>query len=307
MVHCGAMTFGYGRKKLFENLSLDLAPGAVYGLLGLNGAGKTSLLKLLAGALRPEAGAISCFGRNPGARQAAFLADVAFVPEDPWLPPLKPGQWLNRYAVFRPAFDRARFQELLLEFNIDEDKVLTSYSYGQRKKFALAAAMASGARLLLLDEPTNGLDIPSKTQFRRMLVGIAAADRVVIVSTHQVRDLESLIDPLIIVESGRILCTLAQADILAKLSTVMLNSLDGPGIVHAEKNAAGWAALVDARCGGIAGRIGEPLPADIELLFNAAVANPSRLLSVMNSPSESRAELSAYSDGPAISTREATL
>ncbi len=303
MIYCNAMTFGYGRKKLFENLSLELKPGAIYGLLGLNGAGKTSLLKLLAGALRPDSGDVSCFGHKPGSRRAIFLADIAFVPEDPWLPPVKPAQWLKRYAVFRPAFDYSRFQELLLEFNIDADKLLTRYSYGQRKKFALAAAMASGARILLLDEPTNGLDIPSKTQFRRMLAGASAADRIVIVSTHQVRDLESLIDPLILVESGRILCTLPQEDINLKLASLMLKTLDVPGIVHAEKNAVGWSALVDARCAGLARMAGEFMPPDIELLFNAAVGNPARLLAVMAAGSGDGGGLPEYPDGATSSAK----
>ena len=112
------------------------------------------------------------------------------MPEDPWLPAVKPAAWLERYAVFRPAFDKGRFVELSREFTLDESKLLTKYSYGQRKKFALAAALASGARLILLDEPTNGLDIPSKSQFRRALAASVDSDRVVVVSTHQVRDLE---------------------------------------------------------------------------------------------------------------------
>ena len=219
MIEFRSMTFGYGKKTLFSGLDLNLEPGSVYGLLGLNGAGKTSLLKLAAGALRPQEGSISIFGKDPGLRKADLLADMVFVPEDPWLPALKPLAWLDRYATFRPAFDRARFIALSDELSLDQDKLLTKYSYGQRKKFALAAALASGARTLLLDEPTNGLDIPSKAQLRRILAAAAEPGRVVVVSTHQVRDLEHLIDPIVIVHGGKILFTLSNEELARSLYT----------------------------------------------------------------------------------------
>jgi len=267
------MTFGYGKRPLFEGLDLSLEPGSIYGLLGLNGAGKTSLLKIVAGALRPNGGRVEAFGREPGARQAAFLADTAFVPEDPWLPPLKPAAWLERYAAFRPAFDRARFARLMGELSLDEGKLLTKYSYGQRKKFALASAIASGARTLLLDEPTNGLDIPSKAQFRRILAEAAEPGRVVVVSTHQVRDLESLIDPVVIVHDGKVLFSLGADDLAGRLYGARLRSLDGEPVVYAERDAVGWAALLARPAGGTEGGQAP----DLELVFNAAVAAPERL------------------------------
>jgi ABC-2 type transport system ATP-binding protein len=267
------MTFGYGKKALFSGLDLHLEPGVVYGLLGLNGAGKTSLLKLAAGALRPQAGSIEVFGRQPGLRGADHLADLAFVPEDPWLPPLKPKAWLDRFAVFRPAFDRTRFQALSDELALDPDKLLTKYSYGQRKKFALAAALASGSRTLLLDEPTNGLDIPSKAQLRRVLAAAAEPSRIVVVSTHQVRDLEHLIDPIVVVHNGKVLFTLTSEELGSRLRTDHLASLDGAPVVYAERDAVGWSVLLE-RKPGEGGEGGSP---DLELVFDAAVAATSRL------------------------------
>ncbi|MCE5256873.1 MAG: ABC transporter ATP-binding protein [Spirochaetaceae bacterium] len=273
MVQFQRLTFGYGEKPLFQNLDLTLEPGTVYGLLGLNGAGKTSLLKLATGALRAESGGISVFGSDPGRREAACLADIAFVPEDPWLPAIKPSVWLDRYAVFRPGFDRERFRALSNEFTLEADKLLSKYSYGQRKKFALAAAFASGARLLLLDEPTNGLDIPSKTQFRRVLASAVDPERVVVVSTHQVRDLESLIDPAVILHGGRVLFTLSSEEMSAKLASSHLSDIGGPGIVYAEKDAVGWSALLAS--GDSNGS------ADLELVFNAAITAPDRLAAAL--------------------------
>ena len=278
MVQIQSMTFGYGKGPLFEGLDLKLEPGTVFGLLGLNGAGKTSLLKLLAGALRPQSGSIRVFDAEPWRREASSLADTAFVPEDPWLPAVKPAIWLERYAVFRPAFDKERFASLSREFALDEGKLLTKYSYGQRKKFALAAALASGARLVLLDEPTNGLDIPSKSQFRRALAATVDADRVVVVSTHQVRDLERVIDPAVIVHGGKILFSLDSGQISEKLGSAQVRDL-GPDVIYAEKDGLGYQALV-ARS-GVDGARTEAQTADLELLFNAAIASPGRLAAAL--------------------------
>ena len=207
-------------------MDLRLQPGSIGGLLGLNGAGKTSLLKLMAGALLPRSGKISVNGRNPAQRQAAHLASVAFVPEDPWVPALKPEAWLATQFPFRPAFDRPLFDELLKEFAIEGDKKLNKLSYGQRKKFCLAFALASGASTILLDEPTNGLDIPSKMQFRKMLAAAAREDRIIVVSTHQVRDLENLIDPVLIMDQGKIPFVLPLVDLGHKLQAAGLNDLE---------------------------------------------------------------------------------
>ncbi len=274
MVKIQSMTFGYGKRPLFEGLDLRLEPGTVFGLLGLNGAGKTSLLKLLAGALSPQSGSISVFDAEPRRREAAFLADTVFVPEDPWLPAIKPSAWLERYAVFRPAFNRKAFLELAHEFALDEDKLLTRYSYGQRKKFALAAALSSGSRLILLDEPTNGLDIPSKSQFRRALASSAEADRIIVVSTHQVRDLERLIDPAVIVHGGKILFSLGSEMMAARLGSGHVREL-GPDVVYAEKDRVGYSVLLKRSSDNTGS--GEIQTADLELVFNAAIAAPRRL------------------------------
>ena len=279
MVSIDSLNFGYGKKKLFDGMSLRLEPGRVYGLLGLNGAGKTSLLKLMAGALVPGSGSIEAFGKVPAKREAARLADTVFVAEDPWVPPIGGGAYLSRYAVFRPAFDFERFEALRRAFALEEDKPHSRLSYGQRKKFALAAALASGARLLLLDEPTNGLDIPSKIQMRRALTEAMSEERIVVVSTHQVRDLENLIDPVLILDSGRLAFELGADDLASRLRSKRASRLDGLEVVHAEPDALGWSALVGAG-NGEAGDSGDAA-ADLELVVNAALAEPQRLAAAL--------------------------
>lgn len=273
MISLNALTFGYGKKVLFDGMDLELAPGGLYGLLGLNGAGKTSLLKLVAGALIPTGGTVTAFGRSPSARSFDHLADVAFVAEDPWVPAQTVSGWLSRQLPFRPGFDRPAFEALLDQFQVDPKAVLTKLSYGQRKKFALAAALASGARTVLLDEPTNGLDIPSKGQFRQALARAAQADRVIVVSTHQIRDLESLLDPLVIMDRGQIPFVLDSASLADHLSTVRLTTLEGRPVVHAVRDTLGWAAVTAEPS-----ETGAP---DLELVFGAAVAEPQRLHSAL--------------------------
>jgi len=276
MVRIESLVFGYAAKPVIDGLGLRLERGRAYGLLGLNGAGKTSLLKLIAGALRPRSGRIEVWGRDPSGRGAAALADIAFVPEDPWLPALTSAAYLERFAAFRPSFDIKRFEELRRELDIVDPKPVSKLSYGQRKKFALAAALASGAGTILLDEPTNGLDIPSKMQFRKVLASSISEDRVILVSTHQVRDLENLIDPVLIVDSGMLAFEIESEAIGAKLGSTRATSLSGLEVVHAERDALGWNALVARRGAGTSA-----MPADIEMLFNAALAKPERLAAVL--------------------------
>lgn len=271
MVAFEAVKFAYGKRPLFEGLDLVVQPGSTVGLLGLNGAGKTSLLKLAAGALFPASGRVTVFGRESRRREATLLADLCFVPEDPWAPPLTAVQWLSRYGVFRPRLDAKLFDTLLEEFAVDRTKKVSKMSYGQRKKFAVAAALACGARAVFLDEPTNGLDIPSKAQFRRALAMAASGDRVFIVSTHQARDLENLLDPVVIVHEGRVLCSFPAAALTERFSVQRLPSPEGREVVYAERDALGWTALVPGVGAGV----------DLEFAFNAAIAEPQKFRAVL--------------------------
>lgn len=275
MIRFDAVTFGYGKRPLFEGLDLALEPGGAIGLLGLNGAGKTSLLKLAAGALFPSRGGIRVFGAEPGKRDAAVLSDIFFVPEDPWVPALSADAWKRRYGAFRPTLDVALLDSTLEEFGVDRTKPLTKLSYGQKKKFAVAAAFASGARAILLDEPTNGLDIPSKAQFRRALSMAIGEDKAIVVSTHQARDLENLLDPVVIVHQGRTLAQLGGQQLSERFSTKHLDELPGKNVVWAERDALGWSAVLADGGGG----------ADLELVFTAAVSEPERFLTALRGES----------------------
>jgi ABC-2 type transport system ATP-binding protein len=263
------LSFGYTKQSLFSNLDLHLETGSVYGLLGKNGAGKTTLLKLLCGLRFPWAGECRVFDYSPSARPADLLADVYFLPEEFHLPPVSPAIYEALYAPFYPRFEAARLHEYMAEFELAPDKRLSEYSYGQKKKFLVAFGLASGCRLLLLDEPTNGMDIPSKGQFRRLLARSAEEARIILISTHQVRDLENLIDPVIILDQGRVIFQRSMEEVGRRLRMSLEREPQGEAL-YAEATLGGYVVVRE-------NRDGDESRVDLEVLFNAVIANPERV------------------------------
>ena len=293
MVDLQGITFGYGkRERLFDRLDLALAPGNVYGLLGRNGAGKTTLLRLMAGLLFPKEGSARAAGEEVRRRTPSFLRELYFVPEEFHTPALTPLELARLYGVFYPRFDHDAMARHLAGLEVDAQRNMTAMSYGQKKKVLLAFAVATGCRLLILDEPTNGLDIPAKGQFRRLLAGAAADDRVIVVSTHQVRDLEHLIDPIVILEQGRIVFQHSVEEISAALAVRDAAAVgppdDGEALYVEPGTGMGGApsgrALVAA---GSAARAETAV--DIELLFNSVVADHRRVAAAFRPGAEAGA------------------
>jgi len=213
MVNINNLKFGYGRNIIFENISLRMERGKIYGLLGENGVGKTTLLRIIAGLLFPKEGSCTVFGMPAGKRLPAFLQDVFYLPEEFAAPHAKVAVYARRTGRFYPKYNHAQWEEYMRELNVDGRKKFTELSLGQRKKAMIAFGLATNTRLLLLDEPTNGLDIPSKAQFRKITAGAASGENTCIISTHQVRDLGSLIDPIIILDQKEVLLNHTMEDI----------------------------------------------------------------------------------------------
>jgi ABC-2 type transport system ATP-binding protein len=265
------MSFGYKRQKLFDNLQLSLQPGNIYGLLGKNGAGKTTLLKIISGLRLPQGGECRVLGQNPSRRPAALLEDICFISEELHVPAMLPSLYERLYAPLYPRFNHGVFHDYLKEFELDASKKLSENSYGQKKKFLLAFGMASGCRVLLMDEPTNGLDIPSKSQFRRLLARAGATDQIILISTHQVRDMENLIDPIIILDGGRIIFQQPIEQAAARLSTgIEREEPTDAGVLYAEKTLGGW-VVVREKTGA------EETNIDLETLFNAVTNGKDKI------------------------------
>lgn len=272
MVEISNLNFAYKNKpNLFSGLQLKISEGSIYGLLGKNGAGKTTLLKIISGLLFPQQGDCTVFGFNSLKRTPAMLQDIYFIPEEFYTPPLKIKEYIVLYAPFYPQFDQNALEQHIATFTLPGNERLTSMSYGQKKKFLIAFGLATNCKLLILDEPTNGLDIPSKSQLRKLLAASLDENRTIIISTHQVRDIGNLIDPIVILDEGNIIFDQSIDAISRKLAVnFQKDEPDSQAVLYSEKTLGGY-VVIEENGGQSESNL------DIELLFNAVINNQTRL------------------------------
>lgn len=217
MIEISNLGFSYGPKAVLKNISMKVSEGNIYGLLGENGVGKTTLLTLLCGLKKPQEGTILVDGRNPFDRQPSLLADQFYLPDEVTPMHAKAIDFAKEHGVFWPNFDLDKFYTILGELEVEATQRMDAMSAGQLKKTWIAFALACNAKYYYLDEPTNGLDIPSKAQFRKAVTRYTAEDSTLIISTHQVRDLENIIDPIIILDRQDVLLNATLEQIADKL------------------------------------------------------------------------------------------
>lgn len=264
MIDVKDLSFYYRRQKpLFDSLSLKMAPGSIVGLLGCNGAGKTTLLQLMAGLLAPKSGELTVDAYRPFDRHPDFLADVYMVPEEFSFPHTSIAAYTKAFSPFYPRFDHEKLERILKEFKMTPEMQLNKLSHGQRKKFLIAFALASSCRLMIFDEPTNGLDIPSKSQFRKILVSSVDDDQLVIISTHQVKDIDTIIDKVMVVDEGKLIFNRTNDEISSAYFFDRTEVLEGNELYH-EAGIGGYRTIshTDGR---------HESHIDLELLFNAII------------------------------------
>ena len=268
MINIENLHFNYSRKpQLFSGLDLQLHPGRIYGLLGKNGTGKSTLLKLIQGVIFPKAGHIEVDGHLSKARKPAMLQEIFFLTEEYELPSININNYLKAYRPFYPKFDEVKFYRLLEGFEIERNSKLTELSYGQKKKVLISFALATNCRYLLMDEPTNGLDIPSKRQFRKAMLTEFRDDQIVIISTHQIRDLNQLLESVVIIEGGKILFNQSVTALEDKLSFVtQLSAEPVADSIYVDRVAGGYLHVVP-------NVTGTPSEIDLEVLFNAVLVD----------------------------------
>lgn len=275
MIKINNLNFGYSKHQLlFKNLNMQLQNGHIYGLLGKNGAGKSTLLKNMAGLVYAESGTMEVLGFDPAKRQPALLEQICFIPEEFFLPSVKIDAFVKANAAFYPDFDHAYFTGLLAEFDIPVRQKLINMSYGQKKKVIIAFGLATQAKLVIMDEPTNGLDIPSKAQFRKIMASALTEDRCIIISTHQVRDLDNLIDTVIMLDENSVALKASVDEITDKLCFKRVKEIDDT-VIYAEPSLAGYNAVM-------ANYHQEDSKLDMELLFNAVLAEKNKLKPIFN-------------------------
>ena len=262
MIQINDLSFNYRKQTdLFSGLNLKVEAGSIVGLLGKNGAGKSTLLKLMTGLLMPKTGEIDILDATPGDRRPDFLEEVFLIPEEIALPPIKIEKYINASGKLYAHFDYEKMDRILKDFDLTKDWRLDRMSYGQKKKFIIAFALSTNCKLLILDEPTNGLDIPSKALFRKVVAGALTDEQVVFISTHQVRDVENLIDQVLMLDKGGVVLNASLFEISEKYNFVSTTKADLAEAIYQEEVPGGYRAMVPAQ--------GEETEVDLEVLFNA--------------------------------------
>ena len=277
MLSINDLTFRYNKRvgDLFHNLSFELNAGNVYGLLGKNGSGKTTLINLMCGLLTPKSGNVTLDDVNVRARLPKTMSDLFLVPEEFDLPNLTLKRYVSINAPFYPNFSMDDMQRYLDIFDMggDIDVKLHSLSMGQKKKVLLAFAFATNTRVLIMDEPTNGLDIPSKSQFRKLVTTGMTDDKMMLISTHQVRDISEILDHVTILDQSKVLLNASIADVMSHLAFRPMREGDQP--LFMQPSVMGSLVVVPSQPD-------EETTVDLEMLFNATIQNPDAINQLFN-------------------------
>ena len=278
MLKISDLAFSYSGNgcKVFNGFSLSFEKGAVYGLLGLNGTGKSTLLYLLMGLLRPQQGCVLYKGEDVQKRLPSTLSDMFIVPEEFELPKMSIKRYAALHAGFYPRFSYEQLQKNLAMFGLDDSVVFNNLSMGQQKKAFMCYAMATNTSLLVMDEPTNGLDIPSKSEFRRLIASNMTDDKTIIISTHQVRDIDSLLDHIVIIDGSQVLLNASSDEICRRLLfTEQPISEPTDGALFVQPSVAGNSVILP-------NEYDEESRLNLELLFNGVLAERDKFAVLFN-------------------------
>ena len=278
MLKINNLAFSYSGNscKVFNDFSLEFEKGAVYGLLGKNGTGKSTLLYLITGLLHPQQGTVLFKDEEVRRRLPSTLSDMYIVPEEFELPSMTMKQYVKLNAPFYPNFSEEQLKKNLALFDFDENIHLGNLSMGQKKKAYMCFALAANTSLLVMDEPTNGLDIPSKSEFRRLIASNMTDEKTIIISTHQVRDIDSLLDHIVIIDQSSVLLNASNADICRRLLfTELPMSEPTDGALYVQPSVSGNSAILP-------NEYDEESRMNLELLFNGVLAEREKFAQVFN-------------------------
>lgn len=265
MIEIKDLAFSYGKTPILKSITTTLEEGRIYGLLGENGVGKTTLLTLLCGLKKVCSGSITTDGENPFDRTPTLLQNQFYLPDEALPVAMKAECFAKERGAFWPDYDHSKFLEIMKEFENDPAKKMNQMSAGQLKKTYISLALACGCKYIFMDEPTNGLDIPSKTQFRSAIMKYTSDDSTIVISTHQVRDLENIIDPIIILDRQDVLMNASVEEITSKLYFDYGTQLH-PESLYSEQLPGGFIQVYH-------NTTGEDSKINVEALFNAVHKN----------------------------------
>lgn len=265
MIEIKDLAFSYGKTPILKSITTTLEEGRIYGLLGENGVGKTTLLTLLCGLKKVCSGSITTDGENPFDRTPTLLQNQFHLPDEVLPVAMKAECFAKERGAFWPDYDHSKFLEIMKEFENDPAKKMNQMSAGQLKKTYISLALACGCKYIFMDEPTNGLDIPSKTQFRSAIMKYTSDDSTIVISTHQVRDLENIIDPIIILDRQDVMLNASVEEITSKLYFDYGTQLH-PESLYSEQLPGGFIQVYP-------NTTGEDSKINVEALFNAVHKN----------------------------------
>ena len=279
MITVENLSFLYRKSKraVLHDFSLSLEKGRVYGLLGKNGAGKSTLLYLMSGLLTPKSGKVVYHDVDVRRRLPITLQDMFLVPEEFDLPQVSLISYIELNSPFYPRFSKEDMVKYLHYFEMDINIDLGALSMGQKKKVFMSFALATNTSLLLMDEPTNGLDIPGKSQFRKFIASGMTDDKTILISTHQVRDIDKVLDHVLIMDNSRVLLNESTMSICDKLFfTESENRELLQSSLFSTPSIQGNFLLLPNESG-------EDSEINLELLFNATLAVPERISALFHS------------------------
>ncbi|MGO3146422.1 MAG: ABC transporter ATP-binding protein [Leucobacter sp.] len=202
-IEVAGLTKSYRGRPALSGLSITLEPGQIVGVMGDNGSGKTTFLKIIAGVLADWSGEVRVFGHVPGPESKAL---VSFLPDASYLPDgHKPADSIAQFKRFYADFDEAKAKQMVNFFGLPWDRTLKEMSKGMREKLQITLAMSRRARVYLLDEPISGVDPASRDVILRGILENFSEDALLVISTHLIQDVEPIVDSVIFLRAGQVL------------------------------------------------------------------------------------------------------
>lgn len=274
MIEIKDLSFKYSKNEIFKNISLSFTEGQIYGLLGENGVGKTTLLKILTGLQKVNKTECVIDGQFPYDRTPSLLGEIYFLPEETSIHSGTMDEYAKSMGPFYPNFSIEKFYNIMREMDVNPKAKFEKLSLGQKKKSMIAYALSLNTKYLFMDEPSNGLDIPSKQMLRMLIARQCTEESVIIISTHQVKDMENLINPIVILDKDSVLLEASLEEVSSKLYFDYSKEQD-PNAIYSERTPGGYINVTHNTC-GVESKV------NIETLFNATIANRDLFKTIIN-------------------------